>query len=656
MITMRTFRDETLQGFRIVIARCYDNFGRKKGYSILGDESRTKTRSHEGFVVEYEYDEVGRFKRVSHGEKTFTYNYLNGTDLVAGYSTSNFVRTVNYENNRDLIASVSSRFNDNLISSFTYTNDAIGRRTSVQKDGAAFSALQGAKDNYGYNYRSEVISARRTKGDEEIRGFAFDYAYDPIGNRKTSATYDETDAKHETTYTANSLNQYTQRTVPGNAQVYGEVITNATVTVNTNPTYRHGAYFYGGDDADNSANATFKELAVEATTDSARHAQTGSVFVAKSPEEFTYDADGNLTSDGRFRYTWNGENRLIRAEELYAPDTRDAYVITYAYDHQGRMVRKDITTTTSAQIKSISYLWDGYNIIRETTLEAEQSASISTKINIWGIDLNGTLQGAGGVGGLLAVTDNDTTYIPTYDANGNVSEYINDADGAIAAHYDYSQFGEQILASGDLANFFTHRFSTKPFCLYVRLMEYQYRKYNPELGRWLSRDPIEEKGGVNLYVFCGNAPQLNNDSLGLKLLIIKHWNGINPPGGWGDKGRNKAQTHYNAPDISAREVAKEGGKIGFEVTISPCVTIVNVYFRETADLSVVTFHENEHLQWIIKYDEAIETFKREAEAIVDCPEQARLRLSVANKRMIRKTEYYSAENDKLDAPGGPHGH
>ncbi len=85
MITMRTFRDETLQSYRTVIARGYDNLGRKKGYSILGDESRTKTRSHEGFVVEYEYDEAGRFKSVSNEEKTFTYNYLEGTDLVSGY-------------------------------------------------------------------------------------------------------------------------------------------------------------------------------------------------------------------------------------------------------------------------------------------------------------------------------------------------------------------------------------------------------------------------------------------------------------------------------------------------------------------------------------------------------------------------------------------
>ena len=60
------------------------------------------------------------------------------------------------------------------------------------------------------------------------------------------------------------------------------------------------------------------------------------------------------------------------------------------------------------------------------------------------------------------------------------------------------------------ASSFTHdarnevRFSTKRYCTTTCLIEYQFRKYDPILGRWLSRDPIEEAGGLNLYAFCGN--------------------------------------------------------------------------------------------------------------------------------------------------------
>ena len=63
---------------------------------------------------------------------------------------------------------------------------------------------------------------------------------------------------------ANALNQYTQRTVPGTAQVRGFADADADVTVNGNGTWRSGEYFYGGDDADNAAFPVFQELAIEA--------------------------------------------------------------------------------------------------------------------------------------------------------------------------------------------------------------------------------------------------------------------------------------------------------------------------------------------------------------------------------------------------------
>ena len=74
--------------------------------------------------------------------------------------------------------------------------------------------------------------------------------------------------------------------------------------------------------------------------------------------------------------------------------------------------------------------------------------------------------------------------------------------GTIAAHYEYSPFGEISAQSGvprhstsgattgDLADSFIHRFSTKPWCSITVLNECEYRKYSPALGRWLSRDPI----------------------------------------------------------------------------------------------------------------------------------------------------------------------
>jgi RHS repeat-associated protein len=112
------------------------------------------------------------------------------------------------------------------------------------------------------------------------------------------------------------------------------------------------------------------------------------------------------------------------------------------------------------------------------------------------------------------VTRNGTTYCPCYDANGNITDYV-DTNGAIAAHYEFPPFGVIVVQSGDLADSFTHRFSTKPWCAVTGVSEYELRMYSPELGRWLSRDPIGETGGTLLYCFLNNNALYSTDILGL---------------------------------------------------------------------------------------------------------------------------------------------
>ena len=122
---------------------------------------------------------------------------------------------------------------------------------------------------------------------------------------------------------------------------------------------------------------------------------------------------------------------------------------------------------------------------------------------VWGADLSGAIHGAGGVGGLLAVKRDGAWYDPLYDANGNVTAYVSET-GAVVAEYEYDAFGATVSQSGALSDAFRHRFSTKPWIAALGVYDYGERVYSPELRRWLSRDPIGEDGGVNLYAFCGN--------------------------------------------------------------------------------------------------------------------------------------------------------
>jgi RHS repeat-associated protein len=129
------------------------------------------------------------------------------------------------------------------------------------------------------------------------------------------------------------------------------------------------------------------------------------------------------------------------------------------------------------------------------------------------------MQGAGGVGGLLLITDHSaliTSHYPTYDGNGNISEYLT-ATGAIAVHFEYDPFGNTTINT-DTTNQFTYKFSTKPQDIETGLYYYGYRYYDAIAGRWPSRDPIEEKGGINMYGFVGNDGVNKWDVLGLVML------------------------------------------------------------------------------------------------------------------------------------------
>jgi RHS repeat-associated protein len=155
-----------------------------------------------------------------------------------------------------------------------------------------------------------------------------------------------------------------------------------------------------------------------------------------------------------------------------------------------------------------------WNLIQETT-KNEELGTTNTNVSsyLWGLDLSGSMQGAGGIGGLLATVQDGQIYFSCFDANGNLTDYV-DTNGTVAAHYEYGPFGETITATGSNADDFRFRFSTK-YLDETGLYYYGYRYYSPELGRWPNRDPIGEKGGLNVYATVGNSPVSRFDVIGL---------------------------------------------------------------------------------------------------------------------------------------------
>jgi RHS repeat-associated protein len=206
-----------------------------------------------------------------------------------------------------------------------------------------------------------------------------------------------------------------------------------------------------------------------------------------------------------------------------------------AYDAQGRRIYKRVLTaegmsTTFILKQSVVFLYDGWNMIAE--IDTTTSARLIRSYE-WGTDLSGTMDGAGGVGGLLVLRTHPSTintqpspgaYAPTYDGNGNVMELVNLANGSVSARYEYGAFGETISVDGEaVADANPIRFSTKYLDGETGLLYYTHRYYDAANGRWLSRDPIGEEGGVNLYGMVQNDPVNRVDYLGL---FSTYWSAI----------------------------------------------------------------------------------------------------------------------------------
>ena len=121
------------------------------------------------------------------------------------------------------------------------------------------------------------------------------------------------------------------------------------------------------------------------------------------------------------------------------------------------------------------------------------AANAPLRSYIWGLDLVGSPTTSGGVGALIEIHDHASglSHFPGYDGNGNILALFDPETGEATARYEYGPFGELIRATGNKQDEFRFRFSTKYEDAESGLLYYGLRYYDPETGRWLSRDPID---------------------------------------------------------------------------------------------------------------------------------------------------------------------
>ncbi len=471
-----------------------------------------------GSPVFYGYDAASRLSTVAQASQLVTYSYLANSPLVSNitFKTSGATKmttTKSYDNLNRLTSIVSVPSASSAVS-FSYDHNSANQRTRrTDTDGSYW--------DYTYDSLGQVTSGHKKWSDTtSVAGQQYDYAFDDIGNGETSTANGRT-----FTYTANNLNQYTQWTVPGYLWELGSATNAATVTINNQSTTRKGDYFSKELSVANSSSAVYTQLVTVGVLRNGGSNQldivstsTGKVFVAKSPEVFGNDSDGNLTNDGRWVYSWDGENRLISMETASAVTSVLANARTklmFGYDSQFQRISKVVSNWNGnawALASNLKFVYDGWNLAAE--LDATNGL---VRSYTWGLDLSGSMQGAGGIGGLLAVNaGTNGTHFVGYDGNGNVMALVDAGSGSVTAQYEWSPFGEIIRATGPMAKVNPFRFSTKYTDDETGLVMYPRRPYSPSTGRWLTRDLLEEDGSDNLYTFVTNDPFNRVDPLGLE--------------------------------------------------------------------------------------------------------------------------------------------
>jgi RHS repeat-associated protein len=207
-----------------------------------------------------------------------------------------------------------------------------------------------------------------------------------------------------------------------------------------------------------------------------------------SGQALTYDAVGNLTSDGQRTYSWDAENRLVLITYPGQPGKQTAFT----YDGLGR--RRTIASTPpgGGSTTTTAYLWCDDDICQARDASNTPMRSYYAE------------------GEYMPGTPASLYY--GIDQIGSVRRVF--ASTTSAPAYGYDPYGLPLQVTAPITDFvYGGMFHNADNGLYLA----NYRAYDPVAGRWLSRDPLGESTdpGLNLYAYVRGNPASLADPGGL---------------------------------------------------------------------------------------------------------------------------------------------
>lgn len=223
-----------------------------------------------------------------------------------------------------------------------------------------------------------------------------------------------------------------------------------------------------------------------------------------------YDFDGNLTrkralnpadtstvlwTDSLFWSATGDLDSLHRANSSGVQTLR----ISWGYDGQGRQVRQSGPGATTTR-----FIWDGSDLIFKLD-------SLGSRLAYW------TFYPGTGLPQSVGFTPGDSTLYYVTDALNNTVALLKDSSATyqVYTQFRYGPFGDSLAVTGSNANLGHLRYKSAFYDGHTRFYRMGVRLYDPDIGRFISEDPLGLSAGVNQYAFAGNDPVNQWDPSGM---------------------------------------------------------------------------------------------------------------------------------------------
>lgn len=508
--------------------------GQTVSYTYNNLRQLTKVINSEGGITTFDYDANGNMIKLTdtNGSVT-TYDYDANNRLVkktfadGKYETLEYNKGLPYRltksDGSNIYYSYGNNFNLTKINysgtpDKNYSYDDYYRLTSAKVSGVDVA--------YTYNANSMVSAANTTYTGNISTKAERSFQYDAMGRmtghalnggQTMSYSYDsldrltgiQIDGANTYTYSYSGAGPLIRKLSRPNGSFteydYDALtrLTKLTNKTSSNTLINQYEYAYNSQDLRSSEKITNSTSIDSLNNESTAYSYNNlnQLLTTTSPEmTLAYDTKGNMTQGytpegSTYSASYDANNRLNliknydKTEITYIYGADDFIYYRYDKDQKGK--------TTP-----IAYVRNGGLLLGE--LDANKKF---TRQYAWGANLGG------GIGGLLNLKQDGQDYSYLYDGKGNVTALL-DSSQNVVAEYTYDPFGNRISKTGTLDQ--PIQFSTKPYDEKTGLSYYGYRFYSPTLGRWLTRDPLGEAGGMNLYGFVRNNPVNYIDPDGLE--------------------------------------------------------------------------------------------------------------------------------------------